>query len=400
MDELHKKTNDNKQDDKEKQHPLTQRYQIKNILYQTKMSFSSFSPSKSCENLFTSEFVLTLDEKMNEKLNVSASVANDREEAVENDKMADFIMRMEKDLERRRTKEERLRILIEKSKIKHTEEEIVNGFNRLIDDANRRIEVRQKLEELNQELNSKKKDKNNKSYNKQKWEEIYQSRFKKYMNTVKEKINNKKKEKEEIKNKETNDYLEAMKKKTIKVPKEQLSKICQRLYNGRRFPPKIIKKEAEEAKDNNNTNNKKENTNKTKTKTVEKKEEKSPQKSPKKQIAKKFKNIQSKYNTTNTPNKNFFKNRVSESKSPFKNNNVNYNTSNYTIANTQTSQKDKKRLSKSPICRYAETQSISDIEKIEESIISTFKNKVPELNHQNDFNIIKQHRPNCLKFSC
>ena len=399
MDELHKLSNDNKQDDKEKlQHPLSQRFPIKNQLYQTKMSISSFSPTKSCENLFTSEFVLTLDEKMNEKLNISASVTNEREKAVENDKMANFIMRMEKDLERRRTKGERLRILIEKSKIKHPEEEIVNGFNRLIDDANRRIEVRQKLEELNQELNSKKKDKNNKSYNKQKWEEIYQSRFEKYMNTVKEKINNKKKEKEEIKNKQTNEYIETMKNKTIKVPKEQINKICQRLYNGRRFPPKLIKKEGEEEKDNNNI--KKENTNnKTKIKTSEKKEEKSPQKSPKKQIPKKFKNIQSKYNTINTPNKNFFKNRVSESKSPFTNHNVNYNPSNYTISNTQ-AQKDKIRLSKSPICRYAETQSFSDIEKIEESIISTFKNKAPELNHQNDFNIIKQHRPNCLKFSC
>ena len=223
------------------QFPQTNRLPNVNILQQSKLTLSPLSPSKSCENLFTSDF-LTL-ENNDEKRNASEERSKIKIE--ENDRFANFLSRMEMDLERRRTKDKRRQLLFEKSKIKHSEEEIVNGFNRLIDDANRRIEVKQKMEELSLEINGKKKDKNEKTYDPEKWKEVYQSRFEKFKNTVQEKIVTKKKEKEEAEKKEIEEYVEQMKNKTIKVPKDKLTKICQRLYNGRRLPPKLVKKEEE-----------------------------------------------------------------------------------------------------------------------------------------------------------
>ena len=359
------------------QFPQTNRLPNVNILQQSKLTLSPLSPSKSCENLFTSDF-LTL-ENNDEKRNASEERSKIKIE--ENDRFANFLSRMEMDLERRRTKDKRRQLLFEKSKIKHSEEEIVNGFNRLIDDANRRIEVKQKMEELSLEINGKKKDKNEKTYDPEKWKEVYQSRFEKFKNTVQEKIVTKKKEKEEAEKKEIEEYVEQMKNKTIKVPKDKLTKICQRLYNGRRLPPKLVKKE-EEIKQNE--------TQKQNIKETKEKQKKNKSKSPKK-IVKEKSNIVNRLYPKNLSKSNLFKNRIATSKSPCHN---------VIVSSTKNKSTQKKTASKSSICRVdTHPSNITDIEQIEEKLFSNLSIKEPELSNYNDFNYIKQHRPECLKVS-
>lgn len=359
------------------QFPQTNRLPNVNILQQSKLTLSPLSPSKSCENLFTSDF-LTL-ENNDEKRNASEERSKIKIE--ENDRFANFLSRMEMDLERRRTKDKRRQLLFEKSKIKHSEEEIVNGFNRLIDDANRRIEVKQKMEELSLEINGKKKDKNEKTYDPEKWKEVYQSRFEKFKNTVQEKIVTKKKEKEEAEKKEIEEYVEQMKNKTIKVPKDKLTKICQRLYNGRRLPPKLVKKE-EEIKQNE--------VQKQNIKETKEKQKKNKSKSPKK-IVKEKSNIVNRLYPKNLSKSNLFKNRIATSKSPCHN---------VIVSSTINKSTQKKTASKSSICRVDTHPShITDIEQIEEKLFSNLSIKEPELSNYNDFNYIKQHRPECLKVS-
>ena len=359
------------------QFPQTNRLPNVNILQQSKLTLSPLSPSKSCENLFTSDF-LTL-ENNDEKRNASEERSKIKIE--ENDRFANFLSRMEMDLERRRTKDKRRQLLFEKSKIKHSEEEIVNGFNRLIDDANRRIEVKQKMEELSLEINGKKKDKNEKTYDPEKWKEVYQSRFEKFKNTVQEKIVTKKKEKEEAEKKEIEEYIEQMKNKTIKVPKDKLTKICQRLYNGRRLPPKLVKKE-EEIKQNE--------VQKQNIKETKEKQKKNKSKSPKK-IVKEKSNIVNRLYPKNLSKSNLFKNRIATSKSPCHN---------VIVSSTKNKSTQKKTASKSSICRVdTHPSNITDIEQIEEKLFSNLSIKEPELSNHNDFNYIKQHRPECLKVS-
>lgn len=359
------------------QFPQTNRLPNVNILQQSKLTLSPLSPSKSCENLFTSDF-LTL-ENNDEKRNASEERSKIKIE--ENDRFANFLSRMEMDLERRRTKDKRRQLLFEKSKIKHSEEEIVNGFNRLIDDANRRIEVKQKMEELSLEINGKKKDKNEKTYDPEKWKEVYQSRFEKFKNTVQEKIVTKKKEKEEAEKKEIEEYVEQMKNKTIKVPKDKLTKICQRLYNGRRLPPKLVKKE-EEIKQNE--------VQKQNIKETKEKQKKNKSKSPKK-IVKEKSNIVNRLYPKNLSKSNLFKNRIATSKSPCHN---------VIVSSTINKSTQKKTASKSSICRVdTHPSNITDIEQIEEKLFSNLLIKEPELSNYNDFNYIKQHRPECLKVS-
>lgn len=359
------------------QFPQTNRLPNVNILQQSKLTLSPLSPSKSCENLFTSDF-LTL-ENNDEKRNASEERSKIKIE--ENDRFANFLSRMEMDLERRRTKDKRRQLLFEKSKIKHSEEEIVNGFNRLIDDANRRIEVKQKMEELSLEINGKKKDKNEKTYDPEKWKEVYQSRFEKFKNTVQEKIVTKKKEKEEAEKKEIEEYVEQMKNKTIKVPKDKLTKICQRLYNGRRLPPKLVKKE-EEIKQNE--------VQKQNIKETKEKQKKNKSKSPKK-IVKEKSNIVNRLYPKNLSKSNLFKNRIATSKSPCHN---------VIVSSTINKSTQKKTASKSSICRVdTHPGNITDIEQIEEKLFSNLSIKEPELSNYNDFNYIKQHRPECLKVS-
>ena len=359
------------------QFPQTNRLPNVNILQQSKLTLSPLSPSKSCENLFTSDF-LTL-ENNDEKRNASEERSKIKIE--ENDRFANFLSRMEMDLERRRTKDKRRQLLFEKSKIKHSEEEIVNGFNRLIDDANRRIEVKQKMEELSLEINGKKKDKNEKTYDPEKRKEVYQSRFEKFKNTVQEKIVTKMKEKEEAEKKEIEEYVEQMKNKTIKVPKDKLTKICQRLYNGRRLPPKLVKKE-EEIKQNE--------VQKQNIKETKEKQKKNKSKSPKK-IVKEKSNIVNRLYPKNLSKSNLFKNRIATSKSPCHN---------VIVSSTINKSTQKKTASKSSICRVDTHPShITDIEQIEEKLFSNLSIKEPELSNHNDFNYIKQHRPECLKVS-
>lgn len=364
------------------QFPQTNRLPNVNILHHSKITLSPLSPSKSCENLFTSDFILTL-ENNDEKRNASEERSNIKIE--ENDKFTNFLSRMEMDLERRRTKDKRRQLLLEKSKIKHSEEEIVNGFNRLIDDANRRIEVKQKMEELSLEINGKKKDKNEKTYDPEKWKEVYQSRFEKFKNTVQEKIVTKKKEKEEAEKKEIEEYVEQMKNKTIKVPKDKLTKICQRLYNGRRLPPKLAKKEEEIKQNEIQKQNEKS------IKETKEKQKKNKSKSPKKLVKEKS-NIVNRLYPKNLSKSNLFKNRIATSKSPCHN---------VIVSSSINKSTHKKSASKSSICRVDThpNNTITDIEQIEEKLFSNLSIKEPGLSNHNDFNYIKQHRPECLKVS-
>ncbi len=150
-----------------------------------------------------------------------------------------FLKRMEQDLLRRRTKEERRKMVEEKAKKRLPQNEIVSGFNRLIDDANRRIEVKAKIEQMKKDITFGKKTNsinNNKVYSKDEWQKIYNDRFEKYWNNNRKKIEDKQKQIKDDKERQIESYVQNMKAKTIKLPNNKIDLIATKLYEHGRAP--------------------------------------------------------------------------------------------------------------------------------------------------------------------
>ena len=139
-----------------------------------------------------------------------------------------FLQRMKFDIYKRQIREDRLNQLINQNKVKIDEEERIKTFNHLIEDANKRFEALEKMEKIKQELDEDLTTVEHKKYTQKEWNKIYNDRFKKYENEVKEKNLKRKKEQEEIKKKLLEDELKLC--KTKKGNKERIEREGKRMY--------------------------------------------------------------------------------------------------------------------------------------------------------------------------
>ena len=105
------------------------------------------------------------------------------------DKDKEFLKRMQFDIYKRQIKEDKINQLLEQKKPKIDEDERIKAFNRLIIDANRRIEAQENLENMKNKLEEDITAGPQKKYSDEEWKEIYNKRFKNYMDNI-----NKKKE--------------------------------------------------------------------------------------------------------------------------------------------------------------------------------------------------------------
>jgi hypothetical protein len=135
---------------------------------------------------------------------------------------------MKFDIYKRQIREDRLNQLINQNKVKIDEEERIKTFNHLIEDANKRFEALEKMEKIKQELDEDLTTVEHKKYTQKEWNKIYNDRFKKYENEVKEKNLKRKKEQEEIKKKLLEDELKLC--KTKKGNKERIEREGKRMY--------------------------------------------------------------------------------------------------------------------------------------------------------------------------
>ena len=99
-----------------------------------------------------------------------------------------FLQRMKFDIYKRQIREDRLNQLINQNKVKINEEDRIKTFNHLIEYANKRFEAIERMEKIKQELNNDLTANVNKKYTEREWKKLYDKRFKKYENDVKEKI--------------------------------------------------------------------------------------------------------------------------------------------------------------------------------------------------------------------
>jgi len=109
----------------------------------------------------------------------------------------EFMIRMEKDVERRIKKDEAIKSIVKEKQITLQEEDRVKTFNRLIQDANRRMESAERLKEL-QEMEEREKkfeEGTRKKYENKEWEEIYENRFMRFNEDKNRKIKEKRSEK-------------------------------------------------------------------------------------------------------------------------------------------------------------------------------------------------------------
>jgi hypothetical protein len=145
------------------------------------------------------------------------------------DKDEKFLNRMQFDIYKRQFREDRINKLIEQSKVKIDEDERIKAFNRLILDANRRIEAQENMEKIKNKLEEDISAGNQKKYSDEEWKEIYNKRFKLYMDNI-----NKKRE-ENIKinmMKKIKDENEEIKLCNIKkASQEHIDKEAQRMYD-------------------------------------------------------------------------------------------------------------------------------------------------------------------------
>ena len=95
---------------------------------------------------------------------------------------------MKFDIYQRQIREDRLNQLINQNKVKINEEDRIKNFNHLIEYANKRFEAIERMEKIKQELNNDLTANENKKYTEREWKKLYDKRFKKYENDVKEKI--------------------------------------------------------------------------------------------------------------------------------------------------------------------------------------------------------------------
>ena len=140
-----------------------------------------------------------------------------------------FLNRMQFDIYKRQSREDRINKIVEQNKVKIDEDERIRAFNRLISDANRRIEAQENMEKIKNKLEEDISTGNQKKYTDEEWKEIYNKRFKNFMDNM-----NKKRE-ENIKinlMKKIKDENEEIKLCNIKkASQEHIDKEAQRMYD-------------------------------------------------------------------------------------------------------------------------------------------------------------------------
>ena len=114
---------------------------------------------------------------------------------------------MKFDVYKRQIREDRINKLIEQNKPTIDEEERIKAFNRLIEDANRRIEAQENLENMKNKLSEDLINNEKKKYSNEVWNEIYNKRFKNYVENINKKKEEEIKRKEKKKIKEENDEI-------------------------------------------------------------------------------------------------------------------------------------------------------------------------------------------------
>ena len=145
------------------------------------------------------------------------------------DKAEKFLNRMQFDIHKRQLKEDRINELVEQNKVRIDEDERISAFNRLISDANRRLEAQENLENMKNKLSEDLINKKKKKYSNEVWNEIYNKRFKNYVENINKKKEEEIKRKEKKKIKEENDEINLCKSK--KKPQKLIDEASKRMYD-------------------------------------------------------------------------------------------------------------------------------------------------------------------------
>ena len=145
------------------------------------------------------------------------------------DKAEKFLNRMQFDIHKRQLKEDRINELVEQNKVRIDEDERISAFNRLISDANRRLEAQENLENMKNKLSEDLINNEKKKYSNEVWNEIYNKRFKNYVENINKKKEEEIKRKEKKKIKEENDEINLCKSK--KKPQKLIDEASKRMYD-------------------------------------------------------------------------------------------------------------------------------------------------------------------------
>ena len=153
-----------------------------------------------------------------------------------------FLERMKFDIYKRQIKEKKVNEFVNKNKVKIKEENKLKTFNHLIEDANRRLKAHSNLSNLNIQLGhdyiSKKKKK---KYNDDEWENIYQQRFKNFLDKVKRKNIETKKYYDDEKKKKEDEILKFV--PNQKASSEHIKEASEKMYEeGKKKNIKFIEK--------------------------------------------------------------------------------------------------------------------------------------------------------------
>ena len=168
------------------------------------------------------------------------------------DRNIEFLDRMQIDINLRQNKEEVVNILVEKNKTKIDEDERIKAFNRLIIDANRRTEAQENLENMKNKLEEDLIAEPQKKYSEEEWKEIYNKRFKNYVENI-----NRKKE-ENIKLNQMKKLIDEKEEINLcpvkKASQKHIEKEAQRMYDEAK--KRKIKMDEKLSRINNYNNNK------------------------------------------------------------------------------------------------------------------------------------------------
>ena len=145
------------------------------------------------------------------------------------DKAEKFLNRMQFDIHKRQLKEDRINELVEQNKVRIDEDERISAFNRLISDANRRLEAQENIENMKNKLSEDLINNEKKKYSNEVWNEIYNKRFKNYVENINKKKEEEIKRKEKKKIKEENDEINLCKSK--KKPQKLIDEASKRMYD-------------------------------------------------------------------------------------------------------------------------------------------------------------------------
>ena len=138
-----------------------------------------------------------------------------------------FLSRMEMDIKKRQTKDEKRKALLEDLKPKTKEEYRIKCFNRLISDVNKRNKIKENIENQNEFFST---GISPKRIGKKQWDAIYEERFYKYQEQLDDNLREKIIENEKMILKKEEDIIEQINLNTRKMKKQEIDKITNRLY--------------------------------------------------------------------------------------------------------------------------------------------------------------------------